>query len=56
MKYKVTVAFSLYQIFDIEADSKDEAMQTAWDKFDQNEAVLGDGEIVRVEAEGESND
>lgn len=53
MKYRVTVAFSLYQVFDIEADSKDEATQTAWDSFDQSKAVLGDGEIVRVEVEGE---
>jgi len=48
MKYTVTVAFSLLQTIEVDADSQDEATQTAWDAFDPAKAVLGDGEIVRV--------
>ena len=53
MKYIVTVAFSLLQTIEVEADSKDEAKQTAWDAFDPAEATLGEGEIVCV-TEGET--
>jgi hypothetical protein len=48
MKYSVTVAFSLLQTIEVDADSKDEAMLTAWDLFDQDKAMLGEGEIVHV--------
>ena len=48
MKYSVTVAFSLLQTIEVDADSREEAEQTAWDLFDQDKAVLGEGEIVRV--------
>jgi len=51
MKYRVTVAFSLLQTIEVEADSKDEAKQTAWDAFDQAKAELGDGEIVYIAEE-----
>ena len=55
MKYSVTVAFSLLQTIEVDADSKDEAMLTAWDLFDQDKAVLGEGEIVHVYSnEGET--
>ncbi len=49
MKYSVTVAFSLLQTIEVDADSKDDAMLAAWDLFDQAKAVLGEGEIICVE-------
>ncbi len=36
MKYSVTIAFSILQTIEVEADSREEAMSTAWDLFDQN--------------------
>ena len=49
MKYVITVAFSILQTIEVEADSREEAKQTAWDLFDQDKAVLGEGEIVHVD-------
>jgi hypothetical protein len=48
MKYVITVAFSILQTIEVEANSREEAKQTAWDLFDQDKAVLGEGEIVHV--------
>jgi len=47
-KYRVTVAFSILQTIEVEADSREEAKQTAWDLFDQSKAELGDGEVVQI--------
>jgi hypothetical protein len=49
MKYAVTVVFSLVQTIEVEADNREDAKQTAWDLFDQNEAVLGEGEVLSVQ-------
>ena len=49
MKYVITVAFSILQTIEVEADSREEAEQTAWDLFDQDKAVLGEGQIVHVD-------
>jgi|Laugresbdmm110dd_1035094.scaffolds.fasta_scaffold460254_2 hypothetical protein len=51
MKYSVTIAFSILQTIEVEADSREEAKDTAWDLFDQNKAVLGEGEIVNITEE-----
>jgi hypothetical protein len=48
-KYRVTVVFSLVQTIEVEADGREEAKQTAWDLFDQNEAVVGEGEVLEVQ-------
>lgn len=48
-KYRVTVVFSLVQTIEVKADDREEAKQTAWDLFDQNEAVLGEGEVLEVQ-------
>jgi hypothetical protein len=53
MRYAVTVAFSILQTIEVDADSREEAKQTAWDLFDQNQAVLGEGEIINI-TEGET--
>jgi hypothetical protein len=48
MKYQVTVAFSILQTIEVEADSREEAKQTAWDLFDQSKAELGEGEVLHI--------
>jgi hypothetical protein len=53
MRYAVTVAFSILQTIEVDAGSREEAKQTAWDLFDQNQAVLGEGEIINI-TEGET--
>ena len=54
MKYAVTVAFSILQTIEVDADSREEAKQTAWDLFDQTQAELGEGEIINI-TEGEAS-
>ena len=49
MKYVITVAFSILQTIEVKADSREEAEQTAWDLFNQDKAVLGEGQIVHVD-------
>lgn len=49
MKYAVTVAFSILQTIEVDADSREEAKQTAWDLFDQEQATLGEGEVIHIE-------
>ena len=46
MKYAITVAFSIMQTIEVEADSKEEAQATAFDLFDETQAHICDGEII----------
>ena len=46
MKYKVTVVFSYFDVIDVEADNKEDAMDIAWDLFDEKRMVKGDGEVL----------
>jgi hypothetical protein len=48
MKYKVTVVFSYFDVIDVEADNKEDAMDIAWDSFDEKRMVKADGEIQSV--------
>jgi len=51
MKYRVTIAMSYIDTIEVEADSKDEAMQTAWDLYNEDRAVQGEGEVILIEKE-----
>lgn len=46
MKYRVTVVFSYFDVIDVEADNKEDAMDIAWDSFDEKRMVKGDGEVL----------
>jgi hypothetical protein len=48
MKYRVTVVFSYFDTIDVEADNKEDAMDIAWDSFDEKRMVKADGEIQSV--------
>ena len=46
MKYSITVAYSIIQTIEVEANSKEEAQATAFDLFDESQAEICDGEII----------
>jgi hypothetical protein len=47
-KYIVTVAYSILQSIEVEAETKDDAADIAFPLFDQDNAVLGEGEVLEV--------
>jgi hypothetical protein len=49
MKYRVSVVFSYIDTIEVEADNKEDAMDIAWDLFDKERAVQGEGEILATE-------
>jgi hypothetical protein len=48
MKYRVTVVFSYFDVIDVEADNKEDAMDIAWDSFDEKRMIKADGEVQSV--------
>ena len=48
MKYRVTVVFSYFDVIDVEADNKEDAMDIAWSSFDEKRMIKADGEIQSV--------
>ena len=55
MKYRVQVVMSYWQTVEIEADSRADAENKAFDEFDITEARIGEGEVYDTELiEGEN--
>ena len=52
-KFKVTIAYSILQTIEVEADSRDDAADIAFPLFDQEQAILGEGEVIDVTTEQE---
>jgi hypothetical protein len=49
MKYRVTVVFSYVDVIEVEAANKEDAKDIAWELFDKERAVQGEGEILATE-------
>ena len=49
MKYRVSVVFSYIDTIEVEADNREDAKDIAWDLFDKERAVQGEGEILATE-------
>ena len=49
MKYRVAVVFSYIDTIEVEADNREDAMDIAWDLFDEKRMVKADGEVLAVE-------
>ena len=49
MKYRVSVVFSYIDTIEVEADNREDAMDIAWDLFDEKRMVRADGEVLAVE-------
>jgi hypothetical protein len=48
-KYRVSVVFSYIDTIEVEADNREDAKDIAWELFDKERAVQGEGEILDVE-------
>ena len=48
-KYRVSVVFSYIDTIEVEADNREDAKDIAWELFDKERAVQGEGEILNVE-------
>lgn len=48
-KYRVSVVFSYIDTIEVEADNREDAENIAWELFDEERAVQGEGEILAVE-------
>ena len=48
-KYSVSVVFSYIDTIEVEADNREDAKDVAWELFDKERAVQGEGEILNVE-------
>ena len=49
MKYKVTVVFSYVDVIEVDAGNREDAMDIAWDLFDEKRMVRADGEVLAAE-------
>ncbi len=50
--YKVKVCMSYIHEMEVQADTKDEALDLAFDSFDLSKAYMGDGDCYLLEING----
>jgi len=53
-KYSVDVVMSYWNTIEVEAESREEAEEIAFNAFDIEKATQGEGEVMCVRTEGET--